>query len=185
MKNIKNLKIKTCEGFEVKNLQRFPSMEWGDEGGMSADIYYNGKHILSVFQAGDGGCAKIDYTEYGEQNLQTIIPQATAFLKRSTYRDLLDECDSANTYNQYCFYDEWEYLIHAIEEQYDKVKTIKKLFKKGYQAVAVVSDENEWRTLSSATPSLTESSVKSWMDKHNWEYSNIEIFTLETNLTTM
>ena len=82
MKNIKNLGIKTLEGFEVGNLQRFPSMEWGDEGGLQADVYYKGIKILQVFQEGNGGCA-ITYTNANyDANQAEIDLQCLRFLQR-------------------------------------------------------------------------------------------------------
>ena len=57
MKQVKDLRITTKEGFSVKNLQRFPSMEYGEDGGLQADLYCNGDFLMTVFDAGDGGCA--------------------------------------------------------------------------------------------------------------------------------
>ena len=55
MQNIKDLKVKTLEGLSVKNYKTFPSREWGDDGGMQADVYLNSVYVGQIYDAGDGG----------------------------------------------------------------------------------------------------------------------------------
>ena len=62
MKNVKMPGITTKEGFELRNLQRGWSMEWGDGGSLSVDLYYKGHKIMKVCQEGNGGPA-ITYKE--------------------------------------------------------------------------------------------------------------------------
>jgi len=57
MQNIKRLKSKSQEGLEVRNYQTFPSMEWGENGGLQADLYFNNKFLARVYNEGNGGCA--------------------------------------------------------------------------------------------------------------------------------
>lgn len=47
--------MKFKEQITIKNIKHFPSMEWGEDGGTSADIYYKGKKILNYVNYGDGG----------------------------------------------------------------------------------------------------------------------------------
>lgn len=51
--------MKTIEGLEIKNLKTFPSMEWGENGGVSCDIYFKNKKIAEYFNDGNGGCADV------------------------------------------------------------------------------------------------------------------------------
>lgn len=80
MVNIKDLKIKTFEGLSVKNYSRFPSREWGDEGGMQADVYLNGKYTGKVYNAGDGGMANF-YREK-DTNYDELKTACFKFLRR-------------------------------------------------------------------------------------------------------
>lgn len=61
MLDIKDLKVKTFEGLAVKNYKTFPSREWGDNGGMQADMYLNDKKIGQIFDAGDGGMGTMSF----------------------------------------------------------------------------------------------------------------------------
>ena len=62
MKQVKDLKIKTQEGFEVKNLERFPSREFGENGGLAADLYLDNIYVGHLYQAGDGGMADFSWS---------------------------------------------------------------------------------------------------------------------------
>ena len=55
------MKVKTVEGFEIKNVTHFPSMEYGENGGTRADVIYKGAYVGTVTDYGNGGMAIIDY----------------------------------------------------------------------------------------------------------------------------
>ena len=125
MKDIKNLGIKTQEGFEVRNLNRFPSLEWGEEGGLEADLYLNGVWAGTIFQAGEGGCASFTYANLGVEEKE-LAEKGLAFLKRcdesygpnSKYEWLRDK--TVAKFDD----DDIEAIVNTIEEYYDDVKTM-------------------------------------------------------------
>lgn len=82
MKQIKETNVLTKEGFSFKNLSRFPSYEWGDDGGLDVDLYYKGERFAHVYNDGNGGCPMVNY--YGD-NINLIKCDALAFLKRYDY----------------------------------------------------------------------------------------------------
>lgn len=63
MIQINDFMIKTFEGLSVKNYKTFPSREWGDNGGMQADIYLHDKHVGQIYDAGDGGMANMTFAD--------------------------------------------------------------------------------------------------------------------------
>ena len=189
MKNIKNLKIKTTEGLEVKNLQRFPSMEWGDEGGLQAEVHLNGKLIGTLYQAGNGGCANFTYNnsdDYAELAKAIII-----FLKRvdknygpnskynwlknkATYRDIGD--------------DDIEAAVNNIEERYDDIQVAKKIFKKGYQAVALLKNDFSTQYLQYKVADITMEEVNEWLIHHpdiKKKYPEVTLIRSTDNLTVL
>lgn len=187
MKNIKNLKIKTKEGFEVKNLQRFPSMEWGEEGGLEADLYYNGKYIMQVYQAGDGGPANISYIgDFYEKNKNEVNEAALKFLIRmdpTSYGPTAKyEWARTKTADQMDD-DDWEMVVVEIERLYDDIKEVKKSFKKGYQTVAMLCCEDQRDYLSMKNPAATEQDVKDWLAKNGHKDKYFNIIMVRADLT--
>ena len=137
MKNIKDLKIKSIEDLEVRNVKTFPSMEWGEDGGLEADIYYQGKFAVRIFQEGNGGCA-LD-TERDDAVLKAAKPSILAILKR---------LDKAYSYYSWLKTktvenldaDDYESVANLFIEQYDLIKDAKKGFKKGCATfIAIIS----------------------------------------------
>jgi len=130
MKHIKDLGFKSKEGIEVKDLQRFPSMEWGEEGGLQAEIYFNGVHVMRVYQEGNGGCA-CTYN-VNEQIMPEFRKAALEFLKRT---------DDAYTSGEFSWLvgktpeklddDDFEAVVLSMENHYDTLKEAKKAFNKG------------------------------------------------------
>ena len=157
MKEIKNLGIKTQEGFEIKNLQRFPSREWGDEGGLQADIYYKDEKIAQYYDAGDGGMANMYWTDYGRSVKKEAQTDAIKFLQRcdadyrpgSKYYDLLFKDQKPQNFDE----DDWGTLIILIEEHYDKIKMIKETLKNN-PTVIVCSNDQHILTLGYKYPCL-------------------------------
>ena len=187
MKNIKDLGITTEEGFEVKNLKRFPSMEWGEEGGLEADLYYKGDKILTLYQEGNGGCATTYMTEKGNCILGEIRNAGLTFLKRvdedysgqGKYAHLF-----ANITVQNFRDDEWESLINNIEERYDMVKQVKKSFKKGFKTVVACMSKYQFDYLQYKADNITQKEVDEYFNKSKIEnkYSKFIIFNQQTNL---
>lgn len=84
MKQIKKMNLKTKEGFSLRNIITFPSLEWGDNGGIKADLLYCGAYIGNLYNAGDGGMANF-YFDDGV-NIDLIKNEVLKCLKR------LDTC---------------------------------------------------------------------------------------------
>ena len=115
-------------------------MEWGEDGGLKADIYYKRNLVGTLFQEGNGGCADMSFTEYGRKNIVSLREAALAFVKRcdrdwDKYAFLRDK--EAKAFDD----DDWEALVNTIEERYDDVKEIKKSFKKGFKSVVIISND--------------------------------------------
>lgn len=187
MKHIKNLGITTQEGFSVKNLQRFPSMEWGDEGGLQAELYYNGKEIMTVYQEGNGGGALTYLTDYGRDNEKELKKLGLIFLKRvdvdygeNSEYDWLKNKTAENFYD-----DDWEQVVLHIENRYDLVKHYKSLLKKGYNSGAeIVYKDGKSTFLSTGYAYLSKNQVIEHLKKEN-EYNGVEfidILNIQTDL---
>lgn len=180
MKNIKNLGIKTVEGFEIKNLQRFPSMEWGDEGGMKAHIYYQGTFIMEIIQEGNGGPACCYTNEVYKNNADEIKFMALKFLQRvdEAYGQKSEYTWLKNKTWQKVDDDDFEAVVNNIEERYDDIKLAQKSFKKGYKAVALL--KNDWKTsaLQYQVVDITQLEVENWLNQHldiKKQFPNFEI----------
>ena len=189
MKNIKNLGIKTQEGFEVKNLKRFPSMEWGDEGGLQADVYYKGIFILTLMQAGDGGCADTYTQPYYREHMDEIKEAAFSFLKRvdtDMYGPNAKFANLAHTSANQINDDDWEQVVIEIEQRYNENKDAVKIFKKGYKAIAVLYGDHAIDYLQYRVSDITEEEVAAWVIKNNCQdkYDRIRIITPTTNMVT-
>ena len=188
MKNIKNLGITTKEGFSVKNLQRFPSMEWGPEGGLQAELYYNKHKVLDLFNAGDGGCANVYLTDKGTKILDELKAKGLEFLKRvdkdygpdSKYSWM--KTKTAATFDD----DDWEMVITIIEERAEDIKTIKQCFKKGYKAVAIIRNDSEKKFLQYRFANINIAAVKSYLTAMDMkQYSEIVVVTCNDDITVL
>ena len=189
MKNIKDLKIKTLEGFSVKNLQRFPSMEWGDEGGLQANVLYNGKEVFQIYQEGNGGPAITYWTDYGKSIEKEVRERAFEFLKRvdkdyqegSEYQWLMaKEPKDIND-------DDFETMVVLIEEQYERVKFVKKSFKNGYKTVAILSNDCQVSYLQYYIDNVPLEKVKEWLVRNDKdkEFTEVEMVYSQEQLATM
>ena len=168
MKNIKDCKIKTQEGFELKNLQRFPSMEWGDEGGMKAHLYYQGSFIMEILQEGNGGCACCYTNDVYKAHELEIKLQCLRFLKRvddaygpnSKYDWLKNK--TINKIND----DDWEAVATNIENRFDDIKLAQKAFKQGYKAIALLRNDWQTATLNYKVENISREDVLKWLNKN-------------------
>lgn len=189
MKNIKRLGITTIEGFEVRDLQRFPSMEWGPEGGLQADLYYKGNKIMQVLQEGNGGPA-LTYTEdYYREHKTEIDLQCLRFLKRidENYGPNSEFASLRNKRTNNIDDDDWEAVVNNIEEYYDDVKQAGKSFRAGYKAVAAL--KAPWQTdyLQFYNPNITDEDVSKWLEKNDpkGKYTHYRILKQVLELTTL
>lgn len=133
MKQIKNFKTITKEGFSIKNLERFYGPEWGEDSAFKADILYNNKKIAEIYQAGDGGCAnaRLDRSLTQDQIVE-IKEKLISFLKRYDY------CYQGSSPYEWLKKktaqgvgdDEFEALVINIEEAEETFKSAQKRFKK-------------------------------------------------------
>lgn len=133
MKQIKNFKTITKEGFSIKNLERFYGSEWGEDSAFRADILYNNIKIAEIYQAGDGGCAdaRLDRSLTQDQ-VTEVKDKLISFLKRYDY--YYQESSPyewlKNKTSQGVGNDEFEALVVNIEEAEETFKSAQKRFKK-------------------------------------------------------
>lgn len=187
MKQVKNLRIKTKEGFEIRNLKRFPSMEWGEEGGLEAEVYLDGENLGTLYQAGNGGCASFTYPN--SEAYKKIAEKGIVFLQRvdkaygpnSPYDWLKKK--TAKSFDD----DDIEAIVTTIEERYDDVTVVKKLFKKGYKAVALLKNDHSTHYLQYRVVDITLPEVTAWLKKNKMlkEYPTIEIIRDTDNLAIL
>ena len=146
MKQIKNFKTITKEGFSIANLQRFPSREWGDEGGFQADVLFNNQKIAKVFQEGDGGFADVYFEkDLTEELLTEVKDKLISFLKRYdyAYQESSPYEWLKNKTSQGVGNDEFEALVVDIEEAEGTFKSALKKFKPGVNCVASIKHTEE------------------------------------------
>ena len=179
MKTIKNLTIKTVEGIALKNLQRFPSMEFGEEGGLQVDIYLLGKKIGTLYNAGDGGCANFT-TDGGSENYTKLAKAVFDFLirvdkdfgpnsqydwmrKKTSYKNISD--------------DDLLSAAELIEERFYDFKAVQKIFKKGRKSAVILKNGSSVRYLEGNIPDLTMQQVEKFVaDRFGQEnYSEVTI----------
>lgn len=137
----KNLGFKTVEGLEVKNLETFPSREWGDEGGMKADIYLNGEKVGHFFNAGDGGMPDF-YLENGVDRKE-VYKAFLDFLKRkdpcyqegSPYKWLMEKSEPEKVDEDDIFA-----AVGLIFDKYLALKSAKKILET-YKYVGIKENE--------------------------------------------
>ena len=72
--------MKTEEKLSVKNLKHFPSMEWGENGGTSCEIYFGNVLAVKYFDKGEGG--EPYYTFENSFSYAMITDEMKEFLKR-------------------------------------------------------------------------------------------------------
>lgn len=180
MKNIKDLKVITKEGLSVKNLQRFPSMEWGEEGGLEADLYFNGELAANIFNEGCGGCAsvswKIETPEFKKACFDFLCRVDSSYGPNSEYEWLrgktADKIDD----------DDLESVVINIEARYSDIQAAKKIIKQGFKAAAAVKSARLIKYLSLKTDNITKENIKYYLQVKGLdkEYSEIYILTEKT-----
>lgn len=177
MKNIKMLGITTKEGFEVRSLKRFPSMEWGDEGGLQADLYYKGDKVLQLYQPGDGGMSNVYFTELGNCIRGEISAAALTCLQRLD----VDYRPEGKYYHlnaktpQDITEDDWETLINIIEEYYDDVHTAAQSFRNGYKMVVAMKNNYQTQYLQYRISDITVDEIHTYMKKNGLDKKFNEI----------
>ena len=136
--------VSTLEGFSIKNLKRFPSSEWGDMGGVDVDVYYKGKKIMNVFNAGDGGMSKVAATDLFYLTADELKANALKLLKR------LEPCYStlpflaskeAKDINE----DDWLAVAEHIALGISDYAYVVASLKKGYATIAFLENEDKTR----------------------------------------
>ena len=184
MKDIKNLGITTSEGFSVKNLKRFPSMEWGEEGGLQADLWYKGNEVMTVYNDGNGGPAICYYTDYGKKIMDVLKTNALSFLKRKD--DNFNKYDwLRNKTAKDIDDDDFESVVNCIEERYYECKELKKSFKKGFKSVAILSNDYKKDFLQYRIDGVTYQQVKDYLvrNKLDKNYSKIDLWLASMDLS--
>lgn len=186
MKHVKDLKVTTKEGFSVMNLERFPSMEYGDNGGVRADLYYKGDKIMTVYDAGNGGCAIAYTNELYSLKTWEIKTKALELLKRA------DE-----NFNKFDFLknktakdiddDDFLAIVNLIEERYDDYKQVDKALKSGFKCVAVLSNDFSKSYLRYRVSDVTVDEVNSYLIDNNLakKYKDITIYKDTKSVATI
>lgn len=184
MKQIKDLGISTKEGLTVKNLQRFPSMEWGEEGGLQAELWLgNHSYLGTLFQAGNGGPA--DFTWNGnlkKENKDKIKSYVHAFLLRNDkdYGPNSKYDFMKNKTPETIDDDDIEVLISIIEDEYIKRDKAEKLFKKGYNTVVAVNKGYEYTFLGGKI--LTKATITKYLKDNKIKYEDFTIYSSPQDL---
>lgn len=155
MQNIKKLKAKTKENLEVRNYQTFPSMEWGENGGLRADIYFNNKFLARVFQEGNGGCA-IAYmqtkneTEWGEfkKACYDFLLRNDKDFRQDKTAETIDDDDLERVvnliYERHCHIKEGE---KALKNHFGKVAVCDRGYRYMYYFCSVLITEQQFKEL--------------------------------------
>ncbi len=178
MFQIKNLKLKSKEGFEVKNLQRFPSMEYGDEGGLSADLFLDGKFVGNLYQQGNGGEALFswynskfehDSLEVKTKVFEFLIRNDKDFGPQSKYDFMRDKKPESIDD------DDIEALINVFENYYGLNKDINKFIKQGYQTFVFIDKGclSSWLLFRTH---VVDMAVKMNLMKNNVKYESYKVY---------
>lgn len=127
MKSIKKLKSLATGNITVTNYKTFPSMEWGENGGMEADICVNKTPVVHIFQEGNGGCA-FD-TVLNKELLSSLKENVLKVLKKhddgySKYDFLKDK--TAEKVDA----DDFESFINLMAQRHDDIKLLESRNKK-------------------------------------------------------
>ena len=141
-------------GFQMKNIKRFPSMEYGDQGGTSATLWLDGKKIGDYIDYGDGGMEEVTYvSKEAEEKMWRFIVDFAKSHENIFIENLLN--DRPEQYKQerdnfiklHPYIPEEEVNIRVVASDSivypvseflklaDMEKFYKKMEKKGYRAV--------------------------------------------------
>lgn len=142
MQNIKKLKSKSIEGLEVRNYQTFPSMEWGEDGGLQADLYYNGKFLARIYNEGNGGCAiaymqtknDIECSDFKKACFDFLIRNDKNFGPQSQYEFMRDK--TPNNLDD----DDFETVINLLKERHDHIKEGERALKRNWGKIAIIDE---------------------------------------------
>ena len=127
MKSIKTLKSLATGNITVTNYKTFPSMEWGENGGMEADICVNKIPVVHIFQEGNGGCAfdtvlnKELLSSLKENVLKVLKKHDDGYEKYDFLRDKTAEKVDA---------DDFESFINLMAQRHDDIKLLESRNKK-------------------------------------------------------
>jgi len=185
MKNIKNLKIKTLEGLEVKNLEKFYGPEWGPDSATRAEIYYNGKLAVEVYDAADGGMAEATIRLPKEEQKQ-LTQVALNFLRRNNTdyygsgyysHKLIRDFDD----------DDWLAVVDTMLDRYETIKSVSKYFKQNdkFKCVGVITVvENNVEYYERYLPAikiLSQLQFRQYMESHfpNEKIEKVTVITPE------
>ena len=181
MKQIKDLNVTTKEGLSVKNLERFPSMEWGDEGGLKAELWLDGNtYVGTLFQAGNGGMANFTWNA-------NLIAETREQIKQYVFKFLMRNDKDFGPNSKYEFMrdktpakiddDDIEMLIIILEEEYDARQVVNKSLKRGYKSVARVNQGYQFKYIQYMKKGITKKEVSDYLKKNNVAYETIDIYT--------
>lgn len=187
MKIIRNLNLTTTEGFSIKNLEHFPSMEWGENGGTKADILFNGIKVATLYDEGNGGCANIDFDRsICKSKLLEIKIAAFNLLKRldPTYFTKYDFMKNKKPSDLEG--DDFLCMVNLFEEKYEDYKFAKKQFNNHFNSVAVLINDYE-RSYLSHPQIMTDNYVVSYLKSKGLEkkFPNYYVIDRRTDLSIL
>lgn len=129
--------IMTKEGFSIKKMQHFPSIEYGENGGTACDLLLNGKKIASFFDAGDGGEAQVTWLDPSKQKeYEDLATTASARLEPEEVKkygmDIIKACAISS-------------LVSFLDDSQKNLKLVLKWKVKGYPFTAFANLQHGFR----------------------------------------
>ena len=125
--------MNTKEKLTIKNIKTFPSMEWGENGGLRCDIYLKGKKVAEYIDWGNGGEAEVRMLTdtITHKELQNLCYEATNRLG-------LNSNEYSEEINYMCAIDT---LVVYLQEMKDTEKMYKEKSKKGWNNLLVIKTQ--------------------------------------------
>jgi len=172
MKSIKKLKAVTSGVITVQNYKTFPSMEWGEDGGLDADICLNGKPVVHIYQEGNGGCAceeVLDATlhqQVKEEAFKVLKKYDDGYQKYDFLKDKTAEKIDA---------DDFESFINVMAQRHDDIKLLESRNKKlMHDTFAFVEDGAMRQTWTFDSKRLPIENAKKQINKPNLVVLSLE-----------
>lgn len=186
MRQIKDLGIKSKEGLKVKNLKRFPSMEYGPMGGLQAELWLgNHTYLGTLYQEGNGGCANFTWNA-------NLLEKTKKGIKGLIHSFLLRNDKNYGPNSKYSWLknktaenvddDDIEMLVICFEEAYDARKFAEKQFKKGYKTVARLNRGYCFNWLSYRCDNVTIEEINKYILDNSINCESIDLFTHNQDL---
>lgn len=172
MKNIKKLKSVAVGNITIQNYKTFPSMEWGEDGGLDADICVNKTPVVHIYQEGNGGCA-----------LDTVLnEELLPSLKENVLKVLKKHDDGYQKYGwlknktaEKVDADDFESFVNVMAQRHDDIKLLESRNKKlMHDTFAFVEDGAMRQTWTFDSKRLPIENAKKQINKPNLVVLSLE-----------